>query len=543
MSVVLDGKSLSIADVVRAVRPDSGGSWVEVSLAPAAREKLERTRAYIEHHWMGDDAPPMYAFNTGVGALKDVRIPSTDFELFQEKMILAHATGIGPEFSEDTTRATLLLRANALASNYSGLSVPVLERLIEFLNHGLHPVMPEKGSVGASGDLAPLAHLAGALCGYPQASIIYKGERLEAPEALKRAGLAPGLELGAKDASALLNGSTVSLALATLATDRAQRLLKHADIALALSLEAMRGEQAAFDPRLAAARPHPGQIRTANNMRKILAGTERMSDASRAVRFPEERRAPDAPPTPRVQDVYSMRCAPQVHGPVADALRYIEGIVSTELNSATDNPLMFETGQGDYEVLSGGHFHGQYIAQAMDLLAVAVADLGSISERRVARLIDPSMSYGLPRNLSSGRLGVNTGFATVQCSLSALVMENKTLSTPGSVDSIPGKGNAEDHVSNATWCARKARTVVDNAEYIVAGELLTAAQALDMVPEQAKRFQIGKGCAAAVAALRETVGSVLDGDIWYAEPMTAARDLLRAGTVLDAVEREVGALE
>lgn len=397
--------------------------------------------------------------------------------------------------------------------------------------------------MGASGDLAPLAHLAGALCGYREAAIIYEGERLAAPEALQRAGLPHELKLGAKDASALLNGSTVSLAVATLATERARRLVKHADIALALSLEAMRGEMAAFDSRLARARPHRGQIRTADNMRKILAGSERMSDASRALCFPEERRAPEAAPTPRVQDTYSMRCAPQVHGPVADALDYIEGIIGTELNSATDNPLMFENEQGGYQVLSGGHFHGQYIAQAMDLLAIAVTDLGSISERRVARLIDPSMSYGLPRNLSSGRLGVNTGFATVQCSLSALVMENRTLSMPGSVDSIPGKGNAEDHVSNSTWCARKAGTVVDNTEYIIAGELLTAAQALDMVPEGASRFPIGRGSAAELSAVRATIPPVLDGDIWYATPMAAARELVRAGTILNAVEREVGALD
>lgn len=542
MAVILDGASLSIEEVARVSHPQDG-VYEEVSLAPEARNELAKTRAFIDREWMGDDAPPMYAFNTGVGALKDVRIPAADFGLFQDKMILAHATGIGPHFSEDVTRATLLLRANALASNFSGVSVHVVERLLEFLNRGLHPVMLEKGSVGASGDLAPLAHLAGALCGYPEASIVYEGETLSAPDALERAGLPTKLELGAKDASALLNGSTVSLAVATLSLERARRLRKHADISLALSLEAMRGEVAAFDPRLARARPHKGQIRTAGNLRRILAGSERTSDASRALRFPEERRAPDAPPTPRVQDVYSMRCAPQVHGPVADALDYVETILATELNAATDNPLMFATEGGGYEVLSGGHFHGQYIAQAMDLLAIAITDLCSISERRVARLIDPNMSYGLPRNLSSGRLGVNTGFATVQCSLSALVMENKTLSTPGSVDSIPGKGNAEDHVSNSTWCARKARTVVDNAEYVIAGEILTAAQALDMVPEQASAFPLGRGSAAALSAVRERIDAVLDGDVWYAAPMEAARQLVRAGDVVRAVEGAVGALD
>jgi len=204
---------------------------------------------------------------------------------------------------------------------------------------------------------------------------------------------------------------------------------------------------------------------------------------------------------------------------------------------------MFETEDEGYEVLSGGNFHGQYVAQAMDLLAVAITDLGSISERRLARLIDPSMSYGLPRNLGSGRRGVNTGFATVQCSLSALVMENRTLASPGSVDSIPGKGNAEDHVSNATWCARKARTIVDNVEYIVAGELLMAAQALDMVADEASGFPLGRGSAAALSAVRRVVDPVLEGDVWYANEMNRARDLLRSGEIVEAVEREIGALE
>src|SRR4028119_1471893 len=296
----------------------------------------------------------------------------------------------------------------------------------------------------------------------------------------------PDLELGAKDASALINGSTTSLALGVLAVHDARRLLKHADIAMALSLEAMRGELAAFDPRVHRARPHPGQAKVARNLLRVLEGSKRCSQAARDVVFPDEPRQPGQPASPRVQDVYSLRCTPQVHGPVIEAVEYVERILGTEMNSATDNPLIFDNGEGGYESISGGHFHGQYVAQAMDLLAIAMTDLGSISERRLARLIDPTMSYGLPRNLLAGTRGRNTGLATVQRTLSALVMENRSLSTPGSVDSIPGKSNAEDHISNSTWCGRKARMVVENAEQIVAGELLMAAQALTLVEPIAK---------------------------------------------------------
>jgi histidine ammonia-lyase len=325
---------------------------------------------------------------------------------------------------------------------------------------------------------------------------------MPAREAIALAGFDPDFELGAKDASALINGSTTSLALAALAAHDARRLLKHADIAMCLSLEAMRGELAAFDPRVHKARPHPGQARVARNLLRILDGTKRCSQAARDVVFPDEPRQPGQPASPRVQDVYSLRCTPQVHGPVVEAMEYVERIVGTEMNSATDNPLIFDDGRGGYVSISGGHFHGQYMAQAMDFLAVAMADLGTISERRLARLVDPTMSYGLPRNLLAGKRGLNTGFATVQCSMSALVMENRSLATPGSVDSIPGKSNAEDHISNSTWCGRKARTIVENVEQIVAGELLMAAQALTLVEPIARDYPLGKGSQAAMDAIR-----------------------------------------
>jgi histidine ammonia-lyase len=537
MGIVLDGFTLTADQVVASARQKA-----PVALADEARAKLAHARGFIEANWLHDEAPLMYAFNTGVGLFKDQRVPIADMELYQELVIKAHATGLGEPFAEDVVRATMVLRANAFASNFSGAAVGVLDRLLAFVNLGIHPVIPQKGSVGASGDLAPLAYLAGAVAGFPEALVEYGGERMPAPAAIAKAGLDAGFKLGAKDASALINGSTVSLALGVLAAHDARRILKAADIALCLSLEAMRGELIAFAPPIHIARPHPGQQKTARNITRIAGDSQRCSEAARLLVYPEENRKEGVPPAPRIQDVYSLRCAPQVHGPVADALDYIDRILAVEMNSATDNPLMFGEGDG-YRVISGGNFHGQYVGQAMDLLAIAMADLGSISERRLARLIDPGMSYGLPRNLNAGRKGLNTGFATVQCSMSALVMENRTLAMPGSVDSIPGKGNAEDHVANSTWCGRKARTIVENVEHIVATEILMAAQALSLVAEQSAAFPLGKGSQAAFEALRAVLPPALTGDRWYHSDIAAAHGALRSGAIVAAVEAAVGPLE
>ncbi|WP_315834496.1 aromatic amino acid ammonia-lyase [Bradyrhizobium prioriisuperbiae] len=542
MTVTIDGRTLT-GDQVAHVARSHGGRFATAALDEAARARIATARTYIDANFMHDDAPLMYSFNTGVGLFKDQRVLMSEMAEYQMKTVYAHATGIGEPFGEDVTRATMLLRANAFASNYSGPRVAVVDRLLECLNAGLHPVIPQKGSVGASGDLAPLAHLAAAICGFPEAQMVYRGRRMPARAALSEAGLAPDFPLSAKDASALINGSTVSLALAVLALEDAKRILKHADIAMTLSLECMRGELAAFDPRVHAARPHAGQAATARNILRIAQGSQRCSEAARVTIYPDEARAPGKPPAPRVQDVYSLRCTPQVHGPMRDALGYIGQVVGTEINSATDNPLIFDDGVGGYTCISGGHFHGQYIAQVMDLLAIAATDLGSISERRLARLIDPTMSYGLPRNLLAGKRGLNTGFATVQCSMSALVMENRTLSTPGSVDSIPGKSNAEDHVSNSTWCGRKARTVVENLEQIVACEILMAGQALSLIADHAREHPIGRGSQAALDALRSVVPPALDGDRWYHTEMVAALELVRSGALVSAVEAVTGPLE
>jgi histidine ammonia-lyase len=534
--VIIDGFNLSAEDVLAVARQGA-----KVELSATSRAALKESRDYIESTWMHDEAPMMYSFNTGVGLLKDTRIKVEHIELFQTQLIKAHSGGIGEPFSEEVSRVTMLLRANAFASNYSAPRVEVVDRLLAFINAGIHPIMPQKGSVGASGDLAPLAYLAAAIAGFDEAEVMYQGRRMPAAEAIAKADIGPvKFDLKAKDASALINGCTASLAVAVLAAKDARDLLTDACLSLGLTLEAMRAEMSAFDPRIQQARPHPGQVKTAAVVRKLLKGSTRTSHEARAVQFPDELRRTDIPYTPRIQDVYSLRCTPQVYGPVFDALDYIDNIVRNEINSATDNPLIFGKDGGGFEIISGGNFHGQYLAQAMDLLAISITDLGSICERRVARLIDPTLSWGLPRNLMSGLRGVNTGYPVVQCSLSSLVMENRTLSMPGSVDSIPSKGNSEDHISNSTWCARKAHTVVQNTQYIVGVEMLLAAQALTMTEHLLPGFKLGDGTQAAYDEIRQQIPACLEGDRWFHNDIQVAHSFVTSGSVRNAVVEKVG---
>ena len=535
MAITVSAEALSLDEVVRVAR-----NGETVSLSEDVRGKLAATRAFIEAQWMTDDAPLVYSFNTGVGVFKSQRVAIEDIQQFQTNLILAHATGIGEVLPPDTVRAVMLLRLKAFTSDHSAVSLSVTDRLVAFLNAGLCPVIPAQGSVGASGDLAPLAHMSGALCGLDEAEILYDGERLPAPIAIGRAGLAPAMEMQAKDASALINGSTVSLAIAALALVDALMVAKTADLSLALSLEAMRCERDAFLPELHAARPHPGQQLVARNVMRLTAGSKRMTEAARTVRFPSE--TGDTPKPQRVQDAYSLRCAPQVHGPVREALAYVQGIVEREINSATDNPLIVEV-DGTRRAVSGGHFHGQYLAQAMDLLAIALADLGSICERRIARLIDPGMSDGLPRNLASGKPGLNTGYGTVQCSMSALVMESRSLAAPGSTDSVPGKGNAEDHVSNSAWCARKAQSVVRNTRMIAATEAMVAGQALSIVADLAGDHPLAPATGAMLDCIRTVVPVRDEGDVWFARDMAEIERIVADRILLAACESVIGALE
>jgi histidine ammonia-lyase len=400
----------------------------------------------------------VYGVNTGFGKLSDVRIPGEHLSELQVNLVRSHACGLGRPLPEATVRAMLLMRANVLARGFSGVRRDVIEMLTSLLNRGVHPVVPEKGSVGASGDLAPLAHLALVLIGEGEA--FYRGERMSGGEALRRAELTP-LRLGAKEGLALLNGTQGMTAVASLALYEAQRLVRIADVAGAMSLEALRGTPSAFDPRIQEARPHRGQARAARHLTALLDRSE----------IRESHRAND----PRIQDAYCLRCMPQVHGAVRDALDHVTSIVEIETGSATDNPLVFaESG----DVLSGGNFHGAPLSYGFDYAAIALTDLASICERRIDRLINPDINEGLPPFLSS-EAGLSSGYMMAHVAAAALLNECKVLSHPASVDSVPTSGGKEDHVSMGMNGALKMRQIVENVEMVLAIELLCAAQGLD----------------------------------------------------------------
>jgi histidine ammonia-lyase len=519
-SVSLDGRSLTARQVVAVAR--EGG---RVSIDPGVRARMAAMRTYITATWMTDGAPWMYGFNTGVGALKATRIAPSAAAEFQRNLIFAHSGGTGDPMPLEVVRAMMLLRANALAANFSGVRVAVVERLLDMLNHEITPVVAAQGSVGASGDLAPLAIMSGAMMGLAQCDVVHQGVRVRAPDAFAREGLAPEMAFEAKEASALINGSTASLAYAVLAAWDSRRLLEHASVSLALSLEALRCELSAYDERVQAARPHPGQCRIAAGVLAIVAGTQRCTEAAR----------PPGDP-PRIQDAYSLRCAPQVHGPVLDALDYIDGTLATEMNSATDNPLIVEHPAGGLEVISCGHFHGQYIAQAMDLLAMAVTDLTAICDRRAARLVDPACNFGLPLGLIAHQPGINSGLSSLQSTGTALVLECMGLAHNASVMSLPAKGNSEDHISNSCWAARRTRQVIANAQAVVAIELMLAAQALDLADRDLAGHPVGAGSAAAWRVARQAVPAAMSGDRWVASDLAAMRMLVEQHTIVTAVE-------
>jgi histidine ammonia-lyase len=454
MTIPLTGNDLTLdqfADVV------FGNAHVEISAD--ARRRIEAARAAIDRLVASEKTA--YGVNTGFGELARVSIPAADIRRLQLNLVRSHACGVGPGLSEPETRAMLLLRANALAKGRSGARPVVIETLCAMLERGVLPVIPSQGSVGASGDLAPLAHLA--LVAIGEGEAVYGGERLSGAEAMRRAGIAP-LQLEAKEGLALLNGTQGMLALVAIALIQAEILVDTADVATALSLDALRGTPSAFDERIAMARPHPGALRTARNVEWLNRGSE--------VR--ESHRAADH--DPRVQDAYSLRCAPQVHGAVRDALWQIRRVLEIEMNSATDNPLVFAE-EGD--VLSGGNFHGQPLAMAADQMAVALATLAGISERRIDRMTNPHSSL-LPAFLTE-KPGLNSGFMMVQVTAAALASENKALASPHSVDSIPTSGNQEDYVSMGMSAARRLRPMLDNTRHVLAIELLAACQGLDLL--------------------------------------------------------------
>jgi histidine ammonia-lyase len=496
----LDGQPLSLAEI-EAVAVDG----CRVEIAAAACERMAAGRELIEEILAAGQT--VYGVNTGFGKLADVRVPPDKLAQLQTNLVRSHAGGVGNPLAVAEARAMLLLRANVLAKGFSGNRPELVELLAGMLNAGVTPVIPEKGSVGASGDLAPLAHLALVVIGEGEA--FYQGERLAGSEAMLRAGLKP-MQLAAKEGLALLNGTQAMTAVGALAVLRAQRLVRLADVAGAMSLEALKGTPAAFDNRIHKARPHAGQIASAEHLMKLLAGSE----------IRESHRTGDT----RVQDAYCLRCMPQVHGAVRGVLDHVTGVLETEAGSATDNPLVFpgatELADG---VLSGGNFHGAPLAYAFDYAAVALTDLASITERRIDRLLNPDINEGLPAFLA-GDPGLSSGFMMAQIVAAALINECQVLATPSSTGSIPTDGGKEDHVSMGMTGALKLRQIVENAERVVGIELMCAALALE--------FRRPLRSSAAVEAVHEAVRAVvprLEEDRVLAGDVAAMAEAVRAG--------------
>jgi len=472
----LDGQSLTLEEVDGVAR-----GALQVALAPTARARVEGARRVVEK--ILDDGRVVYGVNTGFGKLADVRIASSQLTELQLNLVRSHACGVGQPLSEMETRAMMLLRANVLAKGHSGARPLVIDTLLAMLERGVYAVVPEKGSVGASGDLAPLAHLALSCIGEGEA--FFSGERMASSEALRRAGIEP-LQLEAKEGLALLNGTQAMAAVGGLALHRALRLARSADVAGAMTLEALRGTPTAFDERIHLARPHVGQREAAAHLRELLMESEiRQSHLDN---------------DPRVQDAYSLRCMPQVHGAVRGALNHAREVVETETGSATDNPLVFAEGE---EILSGGNFHGAPLALCFDYGAIALTDLMSISERRIERLVNPDLNEGLPPFLTS-HAGTSSGFMIAQVTAVALLSEAKVLAHPASVDNLPTSGGKEDHVSMGMTAACKLRTVVENAEHTIAIELLAAAEGL----EYRAPLRPGRGVLRAFEAVRSSVPRV-----------------------------------
>ena len=471
-TVVLDGRSLTIADVEAVARGNR-----PVALAPEARTRMLRAHEHVDR--IVRDRAVVYGVTTGFGKLSEVAIPPERLAELQINLVRSHASGVGAHLSREATRAMMLLRANVLAKGYSGARPHLPELLVGMLNAGLWPPIPEQGSVGASGDLAPLAHLGLAIIG--EGELHNDTGSGAAAEMLRRAGLEP-VSLGPKEGITLINGTQAHTAIAALAVCDARRLWRTAHVAGAMSLEALLGTPVAFDARIHDVRGQAGQQRSAALLRELLADSE----------IRESHRHGD----PRVQDAYALRCMPQVHGPVADAIEFAESLVGRELNAATDNPLVFEDG----ELLSGGNFHGQAVALALDVLAIVLTNLATMAERRIDRLVHPDLNQGLPPFLTSDA-GVCSGFMMAQVTAAALASECKVLSHPASVDTIPTDGSKEDVVPMAMGAAWKLQRVVRNVQHVLAIELMCASQGV----EYRRPLRAARGVEEAIAAVRELV--------------------------------------
>ncbi len=497
--ILINGDSLTLDELVRAAREN----W-DVKLKKEAVEKIKKSRKKVEYFLENDKK--IYGINTGFGKFSDVIISKEESKLLQKNLIITHAVGAGNFFDKDIVRAIMILRVNALAKGYSGIRLLTVETLIEMINKKVHPLIPEKGSLGASGDLAPLSHMVLPMIGLGK--VEYRGKIYSGKEGMYLAGIKT-IELISKEGLALINGTQVMTAVGALTLYDGMKLAKLADIAAGLSFEAQNGIVTALDKRVHEVRPHKGQKDTAENLLKLIEESKMTTNQGDI----------------RVQDAYSLRCTPQVHGATKDALNYIKEKVIIEINSVTDNPIIFdETG------ISGGNFHGQPVALPFDFMSIALAELASISERRLERLVNPSLSK-LPAFLVE-KGGLNNGFMIVQYSSASLVSENKTLSHPASVDSIPSSANQEDHVSMGTIGARKAMEIMKNTRRVLAMEMMCACQGIDLRGNKG----LGKGTKKAYDVIRSKI-SMLTEDRELYEDINICENLLRDDKILEEVEK------
>ena len=503
--IVIDGNGLNIDKVMRVAR-----FYEKVQVSDEAKEKIEKSRKVVEDIVNSDKIA--YGIKTGFGELQNVIIPREDAKKLQKNLVLSHSSGVGEPFDTEIVRAAMLIRANALSKGYSGVRYEIVKTLVDMLNKGVHPIVPEKGSVGASGDLAPLAHIALVMIGGGYAE--YDGKILEGKEAMKRAGIET-VELDAKEGLALLNGTTMMNAIASIVVYDSINIIKHAHISAAMSIEALRGSDRPFDERIHMLRPHRGQVLSAKNIRMLLENSE-------IIEKNRDR---------QVQDAYTLRCAPQVLGAVIDTMNYVKEIVEREMNSVTDNPLIFPEGDS----ISGGNFHGEPLAFAMDFLKIALTDMGNLSERRTFRLLDSKLS-GLPPFLAKNS-GLNSGYMIAQYASAALCSENKVLSHPSSVDTIPTSANQEDHVSMGMTASLHAKKVLENVERIVAIEILCAAQALEFLDEKA-----GKGTEIAKEIIRKYVKS-MDEDRPPHRDIHKIIEIIKTREILEEIEKKIGKIE
>jgi len=516
-TIDVDGRHLTIADVVAVAKAQPGEVGLHLTAeAGAAVERASNAVAAIVR-----ERKVVYGITTGFGAFKDKVILPEEIRQLQRNILRSHSAGAGAPFDNAVVRAMMLVRANTLASGYSGIRLQTLQLLLNLIERGVHPLVPRQGSLGASGDLAPLAHMAMVLIGEGRAEV--QGKLMSGAEALAAAGLQP-VELAAKEGLALTNGTALMAALGCLAVDEAENCAFVADVAGALSLEALHGTTSAFDPRIHAVRPHPRQMATAALLNRLLDGSEFVRADLRS----------------DPQDAYTLRCMPQVHGACADSVAYARWVIEIELNSVTDNPILFFEEDGTATALSGGNFHGEPLAIAFDYLALAMTELGNISERRLSRLVDPASNGHLLPAFLIEHGGLNSGFMLAQYTAAALASENKALCHPASADTIPTSANVEDHVSNGPISGRQVRRVLRNLQQILGIELLLAAQAIDFRRRQlGPQARLGRGTAAAYAILRQHLPFLVE-DAELAPLMAMARDLVAGGVLRDAVLEAIG---